>query len=73
MSISADPYHLTELSMLGILNRTKRNEGRGGGIYYEYEINVSIDAALSTLENLHMSDELDLKSLWQNAADQGLV
>ncbi|ELY45603.1 orc1/cdc6 family replication initiation protein [Natronorubrum bangense JCM 10635] len=59
--------------MLGILDRTKRNEGRGGGIYYEYEIDVPIDAALSTLENLHMSGELDLESLRQNAENQGLL
>lgn len=65
--------HLAELSMLGILNREKRNEGRGGGIYYEYEIDVPIDAALSTLENLHMSGELDLESLRQNAEDQELL
>lgn len=65
--------HLAELSMLGILDRTKRNEGRGGGIYYEYEIDVPIDAALSTLENLHMSNELDLESLHQNAEEQGLL
>ncbi|QFU84261.1 orc1/cdc6 family replication initiation protein [Natronorubrum aibiense] len=65
--------HLAELSMLGILDRTKRNEGRGGGIYYEYEIDVPIDAALSTLEHLHMSDELDMESLRQNAENQGLL
>ena len=65
--------HLAELSMLGILDRTKRNEGRGGGIYYEYEVDVPIDAALSTLEHLHMSDELDLESLRQNAENQGLL
>ncbi|WP_440767415.1 orc1/cdc6 family replication initiation protein [Natronorubrum sp. DTA7] len=65
--------HLAELSMLGVLNRTKRNDGRGGGIYYEYEIDVPIDAALSTLENLHMSSELDLESLWRNAKEGGLV
>ncbi|RQG94808.1 orc1/cdc6 family replication initiation protein [Natrarchaeobius chitinivorans] len=65
--------HLAELSMLGILDRTKRNEGRGGGIYYEYEIDVPIDAALSTLENLYMSGELDLESLRQNAESQGFL
>ncbi len=65
--------HLAELSMLGVLNRTKRNDGRGGGIYYEYEIDVPIDAALSTLENLHMSSELNLESLWKNAKQRSLV
>jgi len=65
--------HLAELSMLGILDRTKRNEGRGGGIYYEYEIDVPIDAALSTLGNLHMSGELDLESLREKATNLGLI
>ncbi|SDL08469.1 orc1/cdc6 family replication initiation protein [Natronorubrum texcoconense] len=65
--------HLAELSMLGILDRVKRNEGRAGGIYYEYEVDVPLDAALSTLENLHMSDELDLDSLRDNACEKGLI
>ncbi|ELY96227.1 orc1/cdc6 family replication initiation protein [Natrialba hulunbeirensis JCM 10989] len=65
--------HLAELSMLGILDRAKRNEGRAGGIYYEYEVDVPLEAALSTLENLHMSDELDLDSLRQNAQENGLL
>ncbi|WP_222914528.1 orc1/cdc6 family replication initiation protein [Natrinema sp. SYSU A 869] len=65
--------HLAELSMLGVLNRTKQNEGRAGGIYYEYEVDVPLDAALSTLENLHMSDELDLDSLQENARENGLI
>lgn len=59
--------------MLGILDRTKRNEGRAGGIYYEYEVDVSLDAALSTLENSHVSDELDLDSLRENAREKGLI
>ncbi|NUB93922.1 AAA family ATPase [Haloterrigena sp. SYSU A121-1] len=65
--------HLAELSMLGILDRTKRNEGRSGGIYYEYQVDVSIDAALSTLDNLHLSGSLNLDSLWETAEEQGLV
>lgn len=65
--------HLAELSMLGVLDRTKRNEGRGGGIYYEYEIDVPIDAALSTLENLHMQGELNLESLRQQADQRQLL
>jgi archaeal cell division control protein 6 len=65
--------HLAELSMLGILDRTKRNEGRAGGIYYEYQVDVPFDAALSTLENLHLSNELDLESLQENAREKGLI
>ncbi|WP_247005123.1 orc1/cdc6 family replication initiation protein [Halosolutus gelatinilyticus] len=65
--------HLAELSMLGVLERTKRNEGRAGGIYYEYEVDVPLDAALSTFEHLHMSEELDLDSLRKNARKNGLI
>lgn len=65
--------HLAELSMLGILDRAKNNEGRAGGIYYEYEVDVGLDAALSTLENLHLSEELDLETLRENAREQGLL
>jgi CDC6, C terminal. len=34
--------HLADLTMLGILNRQSRNEGRAGGQYYEYEFNVGL-------------------------------
>jgi len=59
--------------MFGILDRTKQNEGRAGGIYYEYEVDVPLNAVLSTLENLHMSDELDLESLRENVRENGLI
>lgn len=41
--------HLNELVMLGILDRNKYNEGRAGGIYYEYELAVELDAVRSAL------------------------
>jgi cell division control protein 6 len=65
--------HLAELSMLGVLDRAKQNEGRAGGIYYEYEVDVPLDAALLTLENLHMSNDLDLGSLRENAREKELI
>ena len=37
------------------------------------EVDVPLDAALSTLENLHMSTELDLGSLRENAQKKGLI
>jgi cell division control protein 6 len=63
----------TDFEMFGILDRTKQNEGRAGGIYYEYEVDVPLNAVLSTLENLHMSDELDLESLRENVRENGLI
>lgn len=65
--------HLAELSMLGVLKRTKQNEGRAGGIYYEYEIDVSLYAAITTLENLHFFNELDVDSLRETARDKELI
>jgi archaeal cell division control protein 6 len=65
--------HLAELSMLGILHRNKRNEGRGGGIYYEYRLDVPLEAALNTLENLFVTQDLDLSALRNRAIQQGLI
>jgi archaeal cell division control protein 6 len=65
--------HLAELSMLGILHRNKRNEGRGGGIYYEYRLDVPLEAALNTLENLFVTQDLDLSALRNRATQQGLI
>ena len=32
--------HLSDLHMLGFLVRHERNEGRSGGLYYEYELDL---------------------------------
>jgi len=32
--------HLSDLHMLGFLVRHERNEGRSGGMYYEYELDL---------------------------------
>jgi cell division control protein 6 len=44
--------HLSELSMLGITNVTERNEGRRGGTYREYTLQMEPDIVLSALEDL---------------------
>lgn len=43
--------HLSELAMLGILNVTERNEGRRGGTYREYDLDMDIEMILSAMED----------------------
>ncbi len=42
--------HLGELSMLGIVTAVERNEGRRGGTYREYSLNMDLDMMLDALE-----------------------
>ena len=55
--------HLNELVMLGVLNRHEYNQGRAGGIYYEYELAVALDTVLSALEDVHALDGVDIEAL----------
>lgn len=41
--------HLSELAMLGIIAVTERNEGRRGGTYREYEINMDINLIIDAM------------------------
>ena len=56
--IGADPLvprrmrdHLGELSMLGIVSAVERNEGRRGGTYREYSVEMDVDMILNALED----------------------
>ncbi|MBX0297708.1 Cdc6/Cdc18 family protein [Haloarcula nitratireducens] len=42
--------HLGELSMLGIITSVERNEGRRGGTYREYSLDMDISMVLTALE-----------------------
>jgi cell division control protein 6 len=42
--------HLGELSMLGIISAVERNEGRRGGTYREYSLDMDINMVLEALE-----------------------
>ena len=44
--------HLADLSMLGILDRWTRNEGRAGGQYYEYEFKVDLTTVCEIVADL---------------------
>jgi cell division control protein 6 len=43
--------HLSELAMLGIVSVTERNEGRRGGTYREYALDMDVDLVLSAMED----------------------
>jgi cell division control protein 6 len=47
--------HLSELAMLGIVSVTERNEGRRGGTYREYALDMDVELILSA-----MSDTVEL-------------
>ncbi len=41
--------HLSDMNMLGLIELNERNEGLSAGRYYEYELNVPLEAVLSVL------------------------
>ena len=41
--------HLSELAMLGIISVTERNEGRRGGTYREYALDMDVDLLLDAM------------------------
>jgi cell division control protein 6 len=43
--------HLSELAMLGIISVTERNEGRRGGTYREYSLDMDVNLILSAMED----------------------
>ncbi|SIS19944.1 orc1/cdc6 family replication initiation protein [Natronorubrum thiooxidans] len=44
--------HLSELAMLGLVSVTERNEGRRGGTYREYTLDMDLDLILSALDDV---------------------
>lgn len=44
--------HLADLTMLGFLERTERNEGRAGGAHYQYELTLDPKIVLETRESI---------------------
>lgn len=44
--------HLSDLTMLGFLHRTERNEGLSGGYYYEYELDLDAAVVLETRDQI---------------------
>lgn len=53
--------HLNELTMLGILNRIEFNEGRAGGIYYEYELAVNLNTVQSALAEVRALEDINIR------------
>lgn len=44
--------HLADLTMLGFLERTERNQGRAGGAHYRYELTLDPEIVLETRESI---------------------
>lgn len=44
--------HLSELAMLGLVSVTERNEGRRGGTYREYTLEMDVQLILSALDEI---------------------
>lgn len=47
--------HLSDLTMLGFLTQNQVNEGRGGGVYHEYELDMTPDVVFGTCDELFAS------------------
>lgn len=44
--------HLSELHMLGFLTRYERNEGRSGGVYHEYELDLDAETVIEVRKQI---------------------
>ena len=55
-SLKSIQNHLSDLTMLGFLQRYECNDGRSGGYYYEYELTISADAVLDVREEIEEQD-----------------
>ena len=51
--------HLSELQMLGFLTRYERNEGRSGGVYYEYEIDLDAETVIDVRKQIEGDHEFE--------------
>jgi|APHM01.1.fsa_nt_gi ORC complex protein Cdc6/Orc1 len=50
--------YLADLSMLGILNRQRKNEGRAGGHYYQYEFDVTLEIVSDVVQDFEFASLL---------------
>lgn len=48
--------HLSDLSML--VSRFERNEGRSGGVYHEYELNLDAEAVFDVREEIEAKESV---------------
>jgi orc1/cdc6 family replication initiation protein len=51
-SLKSVQNHLSDLHMLGFLQREDRNQGEGGGRYYEYEMDLDPEVVLEAREEI---------------------
>ncbi|EMA42539.1 cell division control protein 6-like protein [Halococcus morrhuae DSM 1307] len=51
-SLKSIQDHLADLHMLGFLQRDKRNQGRSGGQYFEYQLDLDPELVIETREKI---------------------
>lgn len=51
-SLKSIQDHLADLHMLGFLQRDKRNQGRSGGQYFEYQLDLEPELVIETREKI---------------------
>ncbi|WP_256686168.1 orc1/cdc6 family replication initiation protein [Halococcus qingdaonensis] len=51
-SLKSIQDHLADLHMLGFLQRDKRNQGRSGGQYFEYQLDLDPELVIETREEI---------------------
>jgi len=48
--------HLSDLTMLGFLERTEQNEGRAGGAHYQYELTLDPEIVIDTRQSIEAEE-----------------
>jgi len=48
--------HLSDLTMLGFLERTEQNEGRAGGAHYQYELTLDPEIIIETRQSIEAEE-----------------
>jgi len=49
--------HLSDLTMLGFLERTEQNEGRAGGAHYQYELTLDPEIIIDTRKSIEAEEQ----------------
>lgn len=57
-SLKSVQNHLSDLHMLGFLQREDRNQGEGGGRYYEYEMDLDSSVVLEAREEIEEAERM---------------
>lgn len=58
-SLKSVQNHLADLNMLGFLQREECNDGRSGGVYFEYDLALTPDAVINAREEIEKQDSMN--------------